>query len=63
MNEIVNKSLLVEYKFLPEMHLKQPEFTYSTYGPFTENKERIQKFKGRGYSQDIYIYIYIYISK
>ena len=25
MNEIVNKFLLVEYKFLPEMHLKQPK--------------------------------------
>ena len=27
------------------MHLKQPEFTYSTCGPFTENKERTKKFK------------------
>ena len=27
------------------MHLKQPEFTYSTCGPFAKNKERIQKFK------------------
>ena len=45
---------MVEYKFLPEMHLKQPGFTYSAYGPFTENKDRIQKFKGRGCSRDIY---------
>ena len=30
---------------MPEMHLKQPEFTYSVCGPFTKNKERIQKFK------------------
>ena len=30
---------------MPEMHLKQPEFTYSVCGPFTRNKERIQKFK------------------
>ena len=28
-----------------EIQLKQPGFTYSTCGPFTENKERIQKFK------------------
>ena len=28
-----------------EMHLKQPGFTYSACGPFTKNKERIQKFK------------------
>ena len=30
------------------MHLKQPGFTYSVYGPFTKNKERIQKFKETG---------------
>ena len=30
---------------MPEMHLKQSVFTYSPCGPFTENKERIQKFK------------------
>ena len=45
MNEIVNKFLLVGYKFMPEMHLKQPVFTYSACGPFTKNKERIEKFK------------------
>ena len=31
---------------MSEMHLRQPEFTYSACGPFTKNKERIQKFKG-----------------
>ena len=29
MNEIVNKFLLIDDKFMPEMHLKQPRFTYS----------------------------------
>ena len=29
---------------MPETHLKQPGFTYSACGPFTENKERIEKF-------------------
>ena len=29
---------------MSEMHLKQPVFTYSACGPFTENKERIEKF-------------------
>ena len=29
---------------MPEMHLKQPGFTYSACGPFTKNKKRIQKF-------------------
>ena len=44
MNEIVNKFLLTGDKFMPEMHLKQPGFTYSACGPFTRNKERIEKF-------------------
>ena len=29
---------------MPEMHLKQLEFTYSACGPFTKNKERTKKF-------------------
>ena len=45
MNKIVNKFLLEGDKFLPEMHLKQRRFTYSACGPFTKNKESIQKFK------------------
>ena len=44
MNERVNKFLLAGDKFMPEMHLKQLGFTYSACGPFTKNKERIQKF-------------------
>ena len=39
---------------MPEMHLRQPGFTYSTCGPFTRNKERIQKFKETGDSRYIY---------
>ena len=42
---------------MPEMHLKQPGFTYSACGPFTENKERIQKFKETGESRYIYKYM------
>ena len=49
MNEIVNKFLLAGNKFMPEMYLKQPGFTYSACGPFTKNKERIQTFKETGY--------------
>ena len=45
MNEIVNEFLLPGDKFMPEMNLKQLELTYSARGPFTKNKERIQKFK------------------
>ena len=39
---------------MPEMHLKQPRFTYSACGPFTKNKERIQKFKEIGDTNYIY---------
>ena len=35
------------------MHLRQPVFTHSACGPFTKNKERIQKFKETGDSQYI----------
>ena len=54
MNEIVNKFLLAGDKFMPEMHLKQPGFTYSACGPFTKNKERIKKFKETGDTNYIY---------
>ena len=55
MNEIVNKFLLVGDNFLPEMHLKQPGFTYSACGPLTKkNKERMQKFKETGDSWRIH---------
>ena len=38
MNKIVNTFLLAGDKFMQEIHLKQPGFTYSAYGPFTKNK-------------------------
>ena len=54
MNEIVKKLLLARDKFMHEMDLKQPGFTYSACRPFTKNKERIQKFKETRDSQYIY---------
>ena len=54
MNDIVNKFLLTGNKFMPEMHLRQPEFTYSSCGPFAKSKERIEKFKQTGDSRYIY---------
>ena len=48
MNEIVNKFLVVGDTFMPEIHLKQPGFTYSACGPFTKSKERIEKFMQTG---------------
>ena len=50
-NEKVNKFFLAGDKFLPEMHLNQPGFTYSACGSFTKNKERVQKFKETGDSR------------
>ena len=51
MKEIVNKFLLAIDIFMPEMHLRQPRFTYSACGQFTKNKERMQKFKETGDSR------------
>ena len=48
MNNLINKFLLAGDKFMPEIHLRQPQFTYSACGPFTRHEERIQKFKETG---------------
>ena len=48
MNNINNKFLLAGDKFMPEMHFRQPGFTYSACGPFKKNKERIEKFVKTG---------------
>ena len=39
---------------MSEMHLRQPGYTYSACGPFTKNKERIQRFKETGDTSYIY---------
>ena len=54
MNEIVNKFLLADDKFMPEMYLKQPGFTYSVCGPFNKNKERIEIFMQTGNTDFVY---------
>ena len=54
MNEIVNNFSLVGDKFMPEMHLKEPSFTYSACGLFPKNKERIKKFMQTGNTNFIY---------
>ena len=54
MNEIFNTFLLAGDKFMLEMHLNQPGFTYSACGTFTKNKERIKKFKETGDTSYIY---------
>ena len=54
MNEIVNKFLLAEDKLMSEIHLRQLGLAHSACGPFTENKERNQKFKETRDSRYIY---------
>ena len=54
MNETVNKFLLAGDRFMPEIHLKRPGFTYNACGPFTNNKERIEKFRQTGNADFIY---------
>ena len=48
MDEIVNKFSLARDKFVREMHLRQPRFTYSGCESLIKNRKRIQKFKETG---------------
>ena len=41
MIKIINQCLFIEDNFMPELHLKQPECTYSACGPFNKHRERI----------------------
>ena len=54
MNIIINKFLLADDTFMPEMHLRQPQFVYGACRPFTRHKERIKEFKRTG--DTCYIY-------
>ena len=54
MNNIVYKFFKKGDRFMPEMHLRQPGFTYGACGSFTKNKQRIQKFMETGDTNYIY---------
>ena len=54
-SNVINKFLLVGDKFMPEIHLRQPQFTYSACGPFIKHEQRIQKFKETGDTKYIYV--------
>ena len=54
MNNVINKFLLAGDKFMPEMHLRQPQFSYSGCGTFTKHDQRIQNFKKTGDTNYIY---------
>ena len=51
MNKIINECLLPGDKFMPELHLRQPGFTYRSCGLFTKSEERIKRFKEIGDSR------------
>ena len=44
-NKTVNKVFLPADKFFPEMHLRQPRFTFSACGSLAKYKGRIQKLQ------------------
>ena len=48
MNKIINKCLLIGDRSIPEMHFRQPVFTYSACGLFTKYRETILKFRETG---------------
>ena len=54
MNNVINKFLLAGDRFMPEVHLRQPQFVYSACGPFTRHKERIKEFKRTDDTRYIY---------
>ena len=54
MNRKLKKLLVAGDNFMPEIYLKQPRFTYSAWGLFTKNKERIQTFEEIRDSKYIY---------
>ena len=45
MNNLINKFLLAGDKFMPVIHLRQPQFNYSACGPFTKHEQRIKNLK------------------
>ena len=53
-NDIINKFLSARDKFMPEINLRQPQFTDSACELLTQNKERTQKFKKSGDTKYIY---------
>ena len=54
MNKILNIFLLTGDKYMPELHLKQPGFTYNACGWFTKHREKIQKFRKTGNLKHLY---------
>ena len=45
MNNIINKLLLAGDKFMPEMHLRQPQFVYSIADLLLDTKKKLKNLK------------------
>ena len=54
MNNIINKFLLAGDKFMPEMHLRQPQFVYSAVDHSLDIKKEFKKFEQTGDARYIY---------
>ena len=54
MNKIAHKFLLTGGKFMPELHLRQPQFISIVCRSFFKHRERIQKFVKIGNLKHIY---------
>ena len=54
MKQIIYKISLTGDKFMLELYLKQPQFSYSALGPFTRYFERIQKIRETGNLKYLY---------
>ena len=54
MNNAINKLSLAGEKFMPEIRLRQSQFTYSACGPFTKHEQKIQKFRETGHTNYIH---------
>ena len=44
----IDKLLLARDKFMPDIHRKQPRFTYSACGPFTQKSKKYKNLKKKG---------------
>ena len=50
MNEIVHKFLLAGYIFMPELHLKEPGFTYIACDSFNKHKKKLKIYADKKHS-------------
>ena len=54
MNKIINKLLLTGVRFMPELCLKKPRFTYIDCEPFTKHREKVRRVRETGHLKHLY---------